>query len=143
LSGTKGNLGEGGIRVPFIARWPGHIAAGKVIDQPIVSPDLFTTFAAVGGAKPPNPVDGVNVLPVLEGKAKSPHKMIFWQFNRQAAVRQGPWKLLRQEGKADHLYNLDQDIGEKNDLAAAQPQRVKELGAALAKWLKGLKNSAH
>jgi arylsulfatase A-like enzyme len=141
LSGGKGNLREGGIRVPFIARWPGKIPAGKDIDEPIVSMDLFATFAKVGGAELPEGVvvDGKDVLPVLAGKAKSPHKIMFWQHKNQSVARQGDLKLLRQDGEADRLYNVVADLGEKNDLAAERPDVVKELGAALDRWLAGLK----
>jgi len=144
LSGSKGGLKEGGIRVPSIARWPGKIPPGKEVDEPVISMDLFTTFAKVGGAALPKNVvvDGKDILPVLTRKSQSPHDILFWQFKKQTAARRGELKLLRQEGEADRLYNVVQDPGEKHDLAGERPEVVKELGAAIDRWLAGLKTPA-
>jgi len=143
-SGGKENLQEGGVRVPSIARWPGKIPAGKVIEEPIISMDLFATCAAVAGAELPRDlaVDGKDVLPVLKGEAKSPHKILFWQHKKQTAARKGELKLLREEGKPDRLYNVVRDPGEKQDLSAEYPKTVKALSAALDRWLAGLKKRA-
>jgi arylsulfatase A-like enzyme len=142
MTGGKGNLHEGGIRVPAIARWPGKIPAGKEIAEPIISMDLFTTFAKAGRAKLPEEliVDGKDVLPVLAGKAKSPHELLFWQHKGQTAVRRGDLKLLRGAGKRDGLYNVVDDPGEKNDLSEKNPGAVVELSAARDRWLGSLKN---
>ena len=144
LSGGKGGLQEGGTRVTAIARWPGKFPAGKDIDEPIISMDLFTTFAAAAGAALPKNVaiDGKNVLPVLAAKAKSPHDILFWQHKNQTAARRGDLKLLRHENDEDNpdrLYNVVEDPGETKDLAGDRPEVVKELGAALDRWLAGLK----
>jgi len=139
LSGGKGTLKEGGIREPFIARWPGKIPAGKIIDVPAISMDLFPTFAAVAGAEPPRGIDGRDMVDVLAGRSKSLHGMLFWQCKGQAAARSGELKLLREKGQPDRLYNVVRDPGEKNDLSAEYPKTVRALSAALDRWLAGLK----
>jgi arylsulfatase A-like enzyme len=140
LSGGKGDLQEGGIRVPFIARWPGRISAAKVIDEPVISMDLFPTFASVAGARIPHDLqlDGRDILPVLVGRSGSPHDALFWQYEKQSAVRRGEMKLFRQEGKPDRLFNVVSDPGEKDDLATEKPDTVRELVSALDRWLSGL-----
>ncbi|HUV05992.1 MAG TPA: sulfatase-like hydrolase/transferase [Armatimonadota bacterium] len=139
LSGGKGTLQEGGIRVPMIARWPGKIPAGKVVDVPAISMDLFTTFAAVGGAKPSGNIDGKDMMDVLCGRSESLHKVLFWQCKGQEAARSGELKLLRQEGRPVRLYNVVQDPAEKTDLSAKYPKTVKALSAALDQWLAEVK----
>jgi len=143
LSGAKRSLQEGGIRVPFIARWPGKIPAGEVIDVPAISMDLFATFAAVAGARPPVAVDGRNMINVLSGESKSLHRVLFWQYSNQKAARAGRMKLLREEKRPDRLYDVVADSGETKDLAAENPRLVKTLGAALDKWSAGLKRPAY
>lgn len=145
LQGQKRELWEGGIRVPAIIRWPGHIPAGEVVREPIISMDWFNTIAGAAGVCIPKSlnVDGKDILPVLKDKKKSPHDIIFWQFFNQSAVRQGEFKLLREENKPDRLFNLVKDLGEKNDLAAKNPALAKKLSAALDKWLKELKGNSY
>lgn len=141
LSGGKGNLWEGGIRVPFIARWPGHIPAGKVVTAPIISMDMFATFANVAGVRIPKSlnIDGANGLATLKGDGGATHRFFFWQYGKQAAVRHGNMKLLREQGKADRLFDVVNDPGEQTDLAAKHPELVQTLGAKLEEWLAGLK----
>ncbi|HUV05991.1 MAG TPA: sulfatase-like hydrolase/transferase, partial [Armatimonadota bacterium] len=140
LSGAKSGLREGGIRVPMIARWPGRIPAGEVMDVPAISMDLFATFAAVAGAKPPRNIDGRDMMGVLSGKSESLHELLFWQFKGQTAARRGELKLLRQDSQPDRLYNVVKDQGEKEDLSAEYPKTVKGLSAALDQWLARLGN---
>jgi len=140
LSGAKRSLQEGGIRVPFIARWPGKIPAGEVIDAPAISMDLFATFAAVARAKAPRNVDGKDLTDVLSGNSKSVHDIIFWQHGNQKAARQGRMKLLREANRPDRLYDVVNDLGETKDLAAENSNLVKTLGAALDQWLADVKN---
>jgi len=92
LKGGKGQLTEGGIRVPFVARWPGRIPAGIVVEEPVISMDIFSTVAAVAGAREPSGVviDGRNIIEVLEGRARSPHDTLYWGFRGNWAVRRGP-----------------------------------------------------
>jgi len=141
LSGGKGNLWEGGIRVPFIARWPGRIPAGKVVDAPVISMDIFTTFAKVAGASIPKSlnIDGADALATLRGDGSATHRFFFWQYGKQAAARHSNMKLLREQGKADRLFDVVNDPGEQTDLAAKHPELVQTLGAKLEEWLAGLK----
>lgn len=139
LSGGKGTLKEGGIREPFIARWPGRIPTGEVIDVPAISMDLFATFAAVAGAKPPRNIDGRDMMDVLTRKSKSLHGILFWQCKGWTAARRGELKLLREKGKRDRLYNIVKDPAEKLDLSAKYPKTVKALSAALDRWLADVK----
>lgn len=122
---------EGGIRVPALARWPDKIPAQAVSDGLFWSMDLLPTFvAAAGGSTPTDQtLDGVNILPALEG-GPAVERDLFWQFRKYSALRHGKWKLVRAtaDGKWE-LYDLDADIGEQHDLAAERPELVKELAA--------------
>ncbi len=153
LKGGKGMLYEGGIRVPYIFRWPGTIAPGTVEDLPINSVDLYPTLLAVAGAKPPAdyPLDGQSYLKFLTGNAKAPARNpLFWHFpgylgakentwrtTPAGAIRDGDWKLQEffEDGRLE-LYNLRDDIGQKKNLAAAQPEKAKELHEKLVAWRK-------
>ena len=152
LRGGKGMLYEGGIRVPYIFRWPGRIPAGTVCDEPINTVDLYPTLLEVAGAAPPPgyPLDGVSYLKLLTsgGKESLGRDAIFWHFpgylgagagswrtTPAGAIRSGDWKLQEffEDGRLE-LYNLREDLGQKNNLAAAQPDKVKQLHDRLAAW---------
>jgi arylsulfatase A len=135
LAGFKGSLWEAGHRVPAIACWPGMIPPGTVTNQTVLGMDLFHTTAAIAGAELPAglKLDGVDLLGMLTENRKLAARTLFWRYRKQKAVRKGPWKLLIQGGKA-RLYNLDDDVGEKNNLAAAKPEIVKTLQRELAAW---------
>jgi arylsulfatase A-like enzyme len=140
FSGYKSQLFEGGIREPFFAQWKGHIAPGQTLDQPVISLDIFSTALAVAGATPPNdrPIDGVNLLPLLEGKQAGPvHDRLFWRYAPQWAVREGDWKLMGLKDRAK-LFNLAKDPAEKHDLAGEHPDVVQRLKTAYATWEKQL-----
>lgn len=127
---------EGGLRVPFVAQWPGHIAPGTQYSQPVTSRDILpTVMAAVGGQLPADrPYDGVNLLPYLAADAPpQPPRTLFWRDGSYAAVRAGDWKL-QQAARPDSvwLYNLRDDPTEQRNLAATQPGKVAELQALLA-----------
>ena len=137
LSGFKGGVLEGGIRVPFLMQWKGHLPAGKEYAQPGISLDLLpTALAAAGGPVPPEAqVDGVNLLPFLSGtKAGAPHERLYWRFGEQSAIRQGDWKLVRRGNQPPRLFNLAEDLGEKKDLAQQNPEKRQELEAAWQAW---------
>ncbi len=135
LSGTKGSLWEGGHRVPAVASWPGRIKPGTVTDQTVMGMDMFPTMASIAGAKLPDDLklDGVDLLGVMTENKKLPERTLFWRFKKDKAVRKGPWKLLVRDGKTT-LYNLDEDLGEKNDLARTNPKMLKMLKDELADW---------
>ena len=157
LRGGKGMLYEGGIRVPYIFRWPGRIPAGTVCDQPINSVDLFPTLLEVAGAEPPPnyPLDGTSYFKLLTsgGKAAFGRDAMFWHFpgylgagagswrtTPAGAIRSGDWKLQEffEDGRLE-LYNLRDDLGQKNDLAAKLPEKTKELHDRLIAWRQAIK----
>jgi len=134
LRGGKGDLLEGGIRVPFIASWQGRIKP-RVIDAPVISMDATATALELGRAHAgPGNLDGRNLLPLLTGVTDAaPHDALFWRVASKNAVRQGDWKLVRERG-AWQLYNLAQDIGEAKDLARGEAKRVAELSSLWTEW---------
>jgi arylsulfatase A-like enzyme len=134
LRGGKGELWEGGIRVPFIVSLPGRIAP-HTLATPVISLDATATALALAGiSATPTPLDGANLWPLLSGKSDAaPHDTLYWRVGERHAIRQGDWKLLRQRG-AWQLYNLAQDIGEQTDRATAEPARAQELAALWETW---------
>lgn len=151
LRGSKRTTLEGGIRVPFIVSWPGRVKPG-VFEQPVIQLDLTATALAAAGVKVESrsKLEGVDLLPFLSGaKTGAPHDALYWRFGQQMAIRAGDWKLVRYDVNADtrtgvrnqgvtaaKLHNLATDIGETNDLAAAMPDKAKELQAKWDKWNK-------
>lgn len=157
LRGSKRSTLEGGIRVPFLVSWPGHVKPG-VYEQPAIQLDLHATALAAAGveAKPEWKLEGVNLLPYLAGeKSGAPHDALYWRFGQQMAIRMGDYKLVRYDGAADFLaterkgregrkgvgklvgpvlYKLKDDIHEDKDLAATMPDKVKELQAKWDSW---------
>ncbi|MEM7602989.1 MAG: arylsulfatase, partial [Verrucomicrobiota bacterium] len=132
LRGFKRSLTEGGIRVPFLARWPGSVPAGETSDAVIAFEDLFPTFAGLAGAKTDNSLDGIDVRDALEGKVSTTDRdFLYWDYGHcrrfyDQAVRVDDWKGIRHgksEGKIE-LYDLSHDIGETNDLAEQHPEVV-------------------
>ena len=140
LRGLKRQCHEGGIRIPFIARWPGHVPAGKVNDHIFAFYDLMPTFCDVAGIKnyekkyrnkekEVDYFDGISFAPTLLGKKKQKqHDFLYWEFNEtnQIAVRMDDWKLIVKKGKP-FLYNLKTDIHEDNDVALQHPDIVEKL----------------
>jgi arylsulfatase A-like enzyme len=137
LRGSKRTTWEGGVRVPFVAHWKGRLPAGKVYDSPVIQLDVHATALAAAGVevKPEWKLDGVNVLPHLEGKeARRPHDALYWRFGPQMAIRSGDWKLVKADKDPAKLFNLASDIGEANDLTASNPEKVKELDGLWQAW---------
>lgn len=138
LNGQKATTWEGGIRVLFVLKWPGKIPADAIYDQPVIQLDIAPTILAAAGvpATPADHFDGVDLLPYVSGENKSaPHERLYWRFGQQIALREGDWKLVKVRGDTQpRLYNLKADIGEKNDLAASEPDRVKAMQAAWDTW---------
>jgi arylsulfatase A-like enzyme len=139
--GSKWTLWEGGIRSPIFIQWKGHIAGGRELEPMVNQLDWLPTALAAAGvtASPDWQLDGVNLLPLLEGKTNDPpHDALFWRFGVQYAVRQGDWKLVK-PSLADQpkLFDLVKDVGEEHDLAAEQPERVKQLQGLWDAWNAG------
>lgn len=154
LRGYKAQTWEGGIRVPWMVQWKGHIPAGKVDDRPVIQLDILPTALAAAGVKvqPEWKTEGVNLLPYVSGeKSEPPHDALYWRFGQQIAIRQGDWKLVKGAGpglapgagnapattQGAQLFNVTKDIGEKTNLADQEPEKVKELAAAWDAWNTG------
>jgi len=136
LRGHKGDTWEGGVRVPCLVRWPGVIPAGTVTDEFLTSLEILPTLAeACGFQVPPTTIlDGYNMLPVLQGKAESPRKEMFWKRRESLGARVGQWKYVKMRGK-EYLFDLSQDIGEKNDLSQTMPDQFNKTKTAFTAWL--------
>ena len=131
VRGTKRDLYEGGIRVPGMANWKGRIKPGQVSDQPWAFWDFLPTAMEVAGITTPAGIDGISILPTLTGGIQKQHEYFYWEFHEggfQQAIRQGDWKLVRQNpSQTVQLFDLKSDPKELKDLAADQPEVVKRL----------------
>jgi arylsulfatase A-like enzyme len=140
LRGNKGQLWEGGHRVPAIASWPGRIAAGSTCDDLSIGMDIFPTLLELAGVNAPENLrlDGRSLVPSLFGKKPPGQRKLYWSAGRQQAMRDGPWKYVRElKGqKAAALYNLSSDQGEKNNLAGKDPARLASMRKDYAAWRK-------
>jgi arylsulfatase A-like enzyme len=140
LRGIKRDLYEGGIRVPMIARWPGRVPAGSTSDFVGAFWDVLPTLAELAGAadKVPAGLDGVSFVPTLLGKGENQkqHEHLYWAFYERGgaqAVRKGKWKAVQQPLQGPvQLYDLEKDVGEQNDLAAAYPDLATEMKRRMA-----------
>lgn len=137
---------EGGLRVPAIARWPGHIAPATVTSEVLWSPDLLIASAKLSGAKlPPKQVfDGRDPLPVLTDRRPSPHRSLYFTYRSHAALRMEGWKIIREKSTQPwqlfHLQDNDNalDLSESNDLASEQPEQRDKLIAEFSRWKRSL-----
>ncbi len=146
LRGEKSTAWEGGVRVPLIVKWPGQ-PKGLVVDEPVISADLFPTILDIAGVEGAEMADGRSIAPLLKGEGDYRRGPIYWHYPHYnahtpivtctpyGAVRDGPFKLIEfyEDGHAE-LYDLREDIGETRDLAAAMPDKVRELLAKLHSW---------
>jgi arylsulfatase A-like enzyme len=151
LRSGKGSLYEGGTRVPFIVRWPGQVHAGAVFDTPAIHVDIYPTLVAIAGGKMPTTqvFDGESLLPLMRNvRARLAREAIYqhfpgylgagadnWRTTPVSLIQAGDWKLMEylEDGRLE-LYNLREDIGEKRNLATAQPEKARELHAKLVAW---------
>lgn len=157
LRGSKGMLYEGGIREPLVVKWPGKVKPGSRCDVPVIGVDLYPTFLEIAGATKGdgNALDGESLLPLLEQKGGLERQAIFWHFpcylqayrsvtgpfrtTPAGAVRRGDWKLLEFfEDNRLELYNLHEDIGERNNLAGKMTERARKLHQLLRDWRKSV-----
>jgi arylsulfatase A-like enzyme len=136
--GAKGQLFEGGVRVPFVVSWPGHLPHGRNEERPVHSLDVFATAVAVSRAQvpPSHKPEGVNLIPYLSGEDDGPpHERIFWRHSGGSwAVREGVWKLVSLPGSQPQLFNLHADVGETVDVASDHPKVVGRLQTAFDEW---------
>jgi arylsulfatase A-like enzyme len=149
LRNGKGSAYEGGLRVPLIVKMPGTTRAGSVCDTPVITMDFFPTLLDLAGADNSaarTATDGKSFVPLLRGGKQMPHNELFWHYphywnggkvSPYSVARIGDWKLIRfYETGTEELYNLKDDLSEKNDLAGSHPNKRKEMSARLDTWLK-------
>jgi arylsulfatase A-like enzyme len=137
LIGHKRNLYEGGIRIPFAMQWKGRIPPGQTYTHPIHSLDIFPTSLAAAGVEDvaQYTLDGINLLPYLEGQNQGPpHEYLFWRSGHNSAIRHGEWKLLISGSEITRLYNVEKDPGESTDLSSRHPELVRKMKQALERW---------
>jgi len=136
LRGHKWFVWEGGIRVSWIAAWKGRIPAGRVSNEPVIQLDVLPTALAAAGTEAKTTFDGVNLLPLLEGKTdKLAQRELYFRFGVQHAVRQGDWKLVKaSKDMQPMLVNLATDPGEQTDLTAKEPEKAKALQQLFDQW---------
>ena len=139
LLGGKRHLYEGGIRIPFLMQWKGRIPGGQTYTHSIHSLDIFPTALAAAGEEDVAQyrLDGVNLLPYLEGKNTGPpHEYLYWRSAHNSAVRHGDWKLLMSGSEITRLYNVEKDPGESKDMSSKQPDLVRKMKQAQNRWSK-------
>ncbi len=135
LRGSKGQMYEGALRVPFMMQWKGTIPAGQTYEKPVSSFDIYATAAANSeGVIVPELVEGVDLVPFVTGKKKSvPHETLFWRQGGKSGLRHGDWKIVRMGGRKSpgkspwELYDLSKDLSEETNLAQSDPERLTEL----------------
>jgi len=136
LQGGKGKVLEGGHRVPFIACYPEKIPAGTICNETAVVMDMFPTLAAIAGAKIPKSllIDGLDISDILFKQSKIEERILHWEMDGKWAVRRGVWKLIGSGEKGHELFNLSDDIGEKENRMTDHPKLVDELSKMHHKW---------
>jgi arylsulfatase A-like enzyme len=145
LRGGKGWIYEGGIREPFLVRWPGVTKAGSVCKEPVMSTDFFPTFVKAAGENPKGvgPIDGVDLMPLLKGGESLSRDALYWHYPHYSnqggfpsgAIRMGTWKMIeRYEDGQVHLYDLSKDVGEREDLSKVHPGQVAKMREKLHQW---------
>jgi len=141
--GGKGWTYEGGIREPFLIKWPGVVKAGRVSSVPVCSIDFYPTLLEIAGVDYGHDVDGRSLVPLLKGGKAPRRDALYWHYPHYSnqggipsgAIRMGDWKLIEryEDGRA-HLYNLKNDVGERNDVAGKNGKRVGQMRAKLHRW---------
>jgi len=137
LRGQKTTVLEGGIRVPFIIKWPSKIGAGGQIDDVISSLDICPTFikAAGGTVEVGDNYTGVDIMPFVTGRhSQTPHTTLHWKYTVSTAIREGDWKLIRLPDRLPMLYNIAEDISEQNDVSLQNLERTRAMLKKLGNW---------
>ena len=137
LSGTKSNHLEGGIRVPFVMKWPAQFKGKQTYNYPVSTLDLLPTFvaAAEGDAAALTDLDGVDLLPYVKGyNVERPHQILFWKKDCRAAMREGDWKLIRYPDRPAELYKIAEDESELTNVASLYPARYKAMYKQVFEW---------
>lgn len=135
FTGEKGMLTEGGIRVPFIAAWPGKLPKGIVYDQPVSSLDIAATSLAVSDQAPVTELDGENLIPNLSGTSDTlSDRTLYWRFWSQSAARQGNWKYLAAGADREYLFDVSSDLTESQNLIDQHPEIANTLRSKLSDW---------
>lgn len=142
FKGHKFSLFEGGIRVPAMISWPGHIPAARVIDEPVISMDIFPTMLELADLPLQDPVDGLSITDTILKDAQSPHDALFWEMDRQTAIRKGKYKLvlggvLVEDGISEYpvfLSDLEADPGESDNLAERLPELAATMKEEAESW---------
>jgi arylsulfatase A-like enzyme len=153
MRGQKGDMYEGGIRIPFIARWPGRISSGIASDEFCGTLDLFRAFLSVAGADPSPEIklDGYDILPVLTEQAASQRKEQCWELRGARAARVDNWKWVLRSRRytvpppdaPGELYDLSADLGEQHDLAAEKPEVLQMVQERWSSWMDEMARSEH
>jgi len=136
LRGQKGQLWDGGIRVPFCMQWPAQVNGGQKLDFPVISMDLLPTAVDAAGGKVEEGLDGVSLVPFVTGRKSAPgNRYLYWRFNRGWAIRDSQWKLIGERGwKQPQLFRVADDVSESEDLFAKRPKIAKRLQDAYDAW---------
>lgn len=139
MTGEKGMLAEGGIRVPFIMKWPKGLPKGKIYEKPVSTLDIAATAVQLAGLPKSKELDGINLIPFLTGQNKNnPHDYLFWRFWTQTAVRDNQWKFINAGNKASFLFDINKDPEEKHNLISKYPAIAEKLKSKLEDWTKEL-----
>lgn len=128
LNGGKGQVYEGGVRIPLIVRWPGQVPAGATVSDPVISLDLYPTFLQAAGATTPAELDGRSLLAEPAGE-----RTFCWRMGNKKAIRHGDWKAVHQR-RTWELYNLATDLGEQTNLAEEMPEKLMEMLGRYDEW---------
>jgi arylsulfatase A-like enzyme len=139
----KGYLYEGGLRIPLIIKWPGRVAPGRILDDPVVNTDWLPTLLGAAGIREPRGLDGISFMGLVAGGKAVKNREFFWHFPHYSnqggrpggAMRKGDWKLVENyEDGTVELYNLRRDAGERRDVSDEEPRRARQMKTSLAQW---------
>ncbi len=145
LTGKKGTMWEGGLRVPCMMKWPGKIAPGRITDNFISSLEIFPTILDITGIDKPDSLilDGFSIYPFLKGEKELEREEMYWDFREESAARIGNWKWISSEKrkKNNGFFDLSADIAERNDLSGKKPEELKMIQTSFRKWQKEMEKA--